>query len=82
MRGGVSGPTLSADIFLAILLIRSVSFQYFSMAAGPLEAMSSNTSFNSGSSFSSIIFSTRSGDFCSIFCSKCISCQFTEVSTG
>ena len=68
MRGGVLGPTLRADIFLAILLMRSVSFQYFSMAAGPLEAMSWNTSFSSGSSFSSIIFFIRSGDFCSIFC--------------
>ena len=67
-RGGVPGPTFRADIFLAILLIRSVSSQYFSMAAGPLDWMSWKTSLSSGSSFSCIIFSMRSGDCACIFC--------------
>ena len=44
-------PTPSAAIFWLIFVMRSVSFQYRSMAAAPLFFMSSNTADSSGSSF-------------------------------
>ncbi len=43
-------PTPSAAIFWLIFVIRSVSFQYRSIAAAPLFLMSSNTADSSGSS--------------------------------
>ena len=60
-RGGVAGPMFMAASFWLILLMSSVSFQYFSMAAAPCASMSSNTGFSSASSFSCIILAMCSG---------------------
>ena len=49
-------PTPSAPIFWLIFVIRSVSFQYRSIAAAPQLLMSSNTAASSGSSFSASSF--------------------------
>ena len=51
--------TPSAPIFWLIFVIRSVSFQYRSIAAAPLFLMSSNTAASSGSSFSASSFFLR-----------------------